>query len=215
MEKRIKDCLDQDFSPNGMTAKEIAKVIGTSDIKQVEHIVQDLFNKGSLIKNTHGGQPDIRFRIQNSESRTIPFWTVSEKMEDIEPKILPLVQALNVSGLVHTFSSCQGHFDQYDRFNDHHKANVRFDPEDGFSEYDIEKFLSYIITKFNELHSFTPVTCTAHKLYAPINPDEDKEVDYVYVLELIPFYQGVSPEEKRRDIDQAILKTTKIVSGCS
>ncbi len=136
-------------------------------------------------------------------------------MQEIEPQILPLVQALNSTGLVHTFSSCQGHFDTYNRFHNHHKADVRFDPADGISDYDIEKFISSIITRFNNQHSFSPVTLTAHKLYAPINPGEDKEIDYVYVLELIPFDQGVSPEEKRRDIDKAILDATDIVNGYS
>lgn len=57
--------------------------------------------------------------------------------------------------------------------------------------------------------------CSAHKLYAPINPDEDKEVDFVYVVELIPFDQGISPEEKRNDIDKAILDASEVVASYS
>lgn len=134
---------------------------------------------------------------------------------DIEPKILPLVQALNSTGLVHTFSSCEGHFDSYDRFNNHHKADVRFDPADGFSEYEIEKFISYIITEFNNLHSFSPVTLTMHKLYAPINPDEDREIDFVYVLELTPFDHDVSPKKQRSDVDKAIFDASAVVVSYS
>ena len=132
-------------------------------------------------------------------------------MQEIESKILPLVQALNSTGLVNTFSSCEGHFDTISRFNDHNKADVRFDPEDNVSDYDIEKFISYIITRFSNLHSFSPVIATAHKLYAPISPEENKEIDFVYVLQLIPFDHGDSPDKKRTDIDKAILDTVAIV----
>jgi hypothetical protein len=132
-------------------------------------------------------------------------------MKDIEPKILPLVQALNSIGLVCTFSSCEGHFDEINRFNDHNKADVRFDPADNVSDNDIEKFISYIITRFSNLHSFTPVIATAHKLYAPIGPEENKEIDFVYVFQLIPFDHGDPPNKKRRFIDKAILDAAAIV----
>ncbi len=132
-------------------------------------------------------------------------------MYDIEPKILPLIQALNSTGLVSTFSNCEGHFDTISRFNDHNKADVRFDPEDNVSDYDIEKFISYIITRFGNLHSFSPVIATAHKLYAPIGLEENKEIDFVYVLQLIPFDQGDSPDKKRSDIDKAILNAAVII----
>lgn len=134
---------------------------------------------------------------------------------EIEPRILPLVQALNGTGLVHTFSSCEGHFDSIDRFYNRHHADVRFDPADGLSDYDIERFISFIITRFTRLHSFSPVTLTAHKLYAPVNPDEEKEIDFVYVVELRPFDQGTSPEEKRYNIDNAILDASEVVASYS
>ncbi len=132
-------------------------------------------------------------------------------MQEIEPKILPLVQALNSTGLVSTFSSCEGHFDEISRFNDHNKADVRFDPEDNISDYDIEKFISYIITRFSNLHSFSPVIATAHKLYGPTGPEENKGIDFVYVLQLIPFDQGDSSINKRQYIDKAILDVSAIV----
>lgn len=132
-------------------------------------------------------------------------------MNEIEPKILPLVKALNSTGLVSTFSSCEGHFDEMNRFTDHSKADVRFDPEDNVSDHDIEKFISYIISRFNNLYSFSPVIATAHKLYAPIAPEENEEIDFVYVLQLIPFDQGDSPDKKRRDIDKAILDASAII----
>lgn len=102
-------------------------------------------------------------------------------MQEIELKILPLVQALNSTGLVSTFSRFEGHFDTSSRFNDRNKADVRFDPEDNVSDNDIQMFISYIITRFRfgNLHSFSPVIATAHKLYAPIGPEENKEIDFV------------------------------------
>jgi hypothetical protein len=61
------------------------------------------------------------------------------------------------------------------------------------------------------LHSFSPVIATAHKLYAPIGPEENKDIDFVYVLQLIPFDQGDSPFNKRQYIDKAILAASAIV----
>ena len=136
-------------------------------------------------------------------------------MQEIEPKILPLVQALNSTGLVSTFSSCEGHFDEINRFTNYSKADVRFDPEENVSDYDIEKFISYIVTRFSKLHSFSPVIATAHKLYAPIGPEDNKEIDFVYVLQLIPFDQGDTPDKKRGDIDKAILDAAAIVKEYS
>ncbi len=79
------------------------------------------------------------------------------------------------------------------------------------SDYDIEKFISYIITLFSNLHSFSPVIATAHKLYAPIGSEGKKEIDFVYVPQLIPFDQGDPPDKKRRNIDKAILDAAAIV----
>ena len=132
-------------------------------------------------------------------------------MNEIEPKILPLVQALNSTGLVSTFSSCEVHFAEMNRFTDHSKADVRFDPEGNVPDHDIEKFISYIITRFNNLYSFSPVIATAHKLYAPIGPEENEEIDFVYVIQLIPFDKGDPRYKKRRYIDKAILDAADIV----
>ena len=131
---------------------------------------------------------------------------------DIEPGILPLVEALNNTGVVHTFSSCQGHFDQFHRFNDKNKADVRFHPEDNISEKEIEKFIYFLLSEFNDKHSFDPVILSAHKLYTPLQPNENEIIDYVYVIELTPFDQEVSPEQKRQNVDQAILYAAKLAA---
>jgi len=68
-----------------------------------------------------------------------------------------------------------------------------------------------LLSRFNNLYSFSPVIATAHKLYAPIAPEENEEIDFVYVLQLIPFDQGDSPDKKRRDIDKAILDASAII----
>jgi len=98
-------------------------------------------------------------------------------MKEIEPKILPLVQALNSTGLVYTFSSCQGHFDQFHRFKDKNKAEVRFYPEDNSSKNEIEKFFCYLLSKFNDQYGFSPVILSAYKLYTSLKPNENETVD--------------------------------------
>ncbi len=51
--------------------------------------------------------------------------------EVIEPRILPLVLALNETNLCQTFSSCEGHFHENEQlFPDRNKADVRFDLND-------------------------------------------------------------------------------------
>lgn len=128
----------------------------------------------------------------------------------IEPKIKPLVDAMNNTKICWTFSSCQGHYcDEEQEFSDRNRADVRFDLKDGVSNNDAEHFMTYLITEFTNRHGFSPVIIKGYKLYAP---DDDYSTDYVYVVELSPFDRFETPTDKRNMTDKAILQATTIVN---
>jgi hypothetical protein len=123
-------------------------------------------------------------------------------MEAIEPKIRPLVYALNETGMVRTFSSCEGHFLPAEQtLVDRNHAYVRFVPAEGISAETVEKLLSFLLTRFKNQHGLIPVTVTAYKLYTPI---DDEAVEETFVLELRPFNRFDPPDRKRSDVDRAI-----------
>ena len=129
-------------------------------------------------------------------------------MEDIEPKIRPLVDALNKTERVLTFSSCEGHFLPTEQtLADRNHAYVRFVPAEGVSAETVEKLLSFLLTRFKRQHGLIPVNVTAHKLYTPI----DETIDETFVLELRPFNRFDPPDHKRSDIDRAIEQVVQFV----
>ncbi len=134
-------------------------------------------------------------------------------LNSIEPKILPLVTAINNTKICHTFSSCEGHFSSRDKdFMDRSCADVRFDPEKDVPLEKIEHFLTFLITEFNHLNSFSPIKLYAYKLYTP---DDNYYPDFVFVIILEPFDRLDLPGKKRRDIDKAILSAANIVDEYS
>ena len=123
-------------------------------------------------------------------------------MNAIEPKIRPLVDALNRPGLVRTFSSCEGHFGPEEQtLVDRNHAEVRFVPAKGVSVAEVEKLLAYVLPRFKSRHGILPVIVTAYKLYTPI---DDEAVEETFVLEMRPFNRFDQPDRKRADIDRAI-----------
>jgi len=122
-------------------------------------------------------------------------------MSDIEPRILPVVDALNETGLVRTFSSCEGHFNPDEQtVVDRNHAYVQFIPADGVIMGDVEKWLGSLLIAFKQAHSLLPVTLTAHKRYTPV----DGVIEETFVLELRPFNRFEPPARKRADIDRAV-----------
>ncbi|MBD2754194.1 hypothetical protein IC230_14900 [Spirosoma sp. BT704] len=131
-------------------------------------------------------------------------------MDELEPKIRPLVEALNKTGLLRTFSSCEGHFDPGEQtIVDRNRAEIRFVPADNVSANDVEKLLASVLTQFKTRHGLLPVHLTAYKLYTPIDEDSTEET---FVLELRPFNRFDPPDRKRSDTDRAIEQTTKLVT---
>ncbi len=125
--------------------------------------------------------------------------------DDIEPGILPLVEAMNKTGLVQTFSSCEGHFHPDEqRLRDRNHAEVRFLPASGTSPVngvDVDKWLGTLLAKFKARHGLMPVTVAGYKLFTPI---DETTVEETYVVELRPFNRFEPPVTKRADIDRAI-----------
>ncbi len=134
-------------------------------------------------------------------------------MDDIEPGILPLVEALNKTGLVQTFSSCEGHFSPSDqRLRDRNHAEVRFLPASGtlpVTDAGIEQWLGTLLAQFKSRHGLMPVTVVGYKLFTPI---DETTVETTYVLELRPFNRFDPPATKRSDIDRAVLQLAALVS---
>ncbi|MFD2933900.1 hypothetical protein [Spirosoma flavum] len=131
-------------------------------------------------------------------------------MDELEPKIRPLVEAIANTGLVRTFSSCEGHYSPNEQtLVDRNHAEVRFIPAEGVPVEDIEKLLAYLLTRFKTQYGLIPVNVTAHKRYTPL---ADEVVEETFVLELRPFNRFDSPDRKRADTDRAIDQVIYLLS---
>lgn len=125
----------------------------------------------------------------------------------IEPKILPLVKALNDTGLVKTFSSCQGHYRGTDqKLQDRNFADVRFYKLPNASEKELETLLVSVISDFWYQNSV--VIIEAFKKFIP---DPDKKNEPMYLITLAPLDRFDHPSKKRKDTDQAIKMATNLV----
>lgn len=132
-------------------------------------------------------------------------------MNDIEPLIRPLVDALNATGLVRTFSSCEGHFDSEGQtMVDRNLAYVRFVPAGGIAAAQVETMLTYVLTRFKARHGLVPINLTGYKLYTPL---DDETADETFVLELRPFNRFDPPDRKRADTDRAVAQVVRILDG--
>jgi hypothetical protein len=137
-------------------------------------------------------------------------------MQPIEPLIRPLVDALNDTGLMETFSSCQGHFGEDhdpDNINDRTKANVRayFLPD--VPEDKVEHLICWVLSD----HMDDPVKWDARLTVAKeyiADPRENgvlQPLDAILVFELSPFDRTVSDPTKRNVVNKLIERTTASV----
>lgn len=130
-------------------------------------------------------------------------------MDAIEPRIRPLVDAMNATGLVETFSSCEGHFSPDEqKMADRNLAYVRFLPAAGVLAEVVENRLALWLTGYKKKHGLMPVRVIGYKLFTPL----DDEVDITYVIELHPFNRFDAPDRKRRDIDWALERLATIIT---
>jgi hypothetical protein len=128
-------------------------------------------------------------------------------LDSIEPAILPLVKALNATGLVRTFSSCEGHFiPEEQTLVDRNHAYVRFVPAEGITPEQVETALGNWLMDYKKKHGLMPVRVVGYKLFTPV----DDEIDVTFVLELHPFNRFDRPETKRADLDRAVLQLARL-----
>lgn len=131
-------------------------------------------------------------------------------MNDIEPGIQPLVDALNATGLVRTFSSCEGHFEPHpSTLVNRNLAYVRFVPAGGVSVGEVETALGRWLVTYKKKHGLLPVRVISYKLFTPI----DDEVDLTFVIELHPFNRFDPPDRQRADTDWAVVQVAKEITG--
>jgi hypothetical protein len=131
----------------------------------------------------------------------------------VEKKILPLVKAINNTGIFHTFSSCEGHYEDADQeLMDRNHADVRFERLNGTTLKETEHFITFLMSEFNKIHGFTPITLYGEKLYAP---QYEYKPNYVFVITLEPFDRFDTPKKKRKDTDKAILQAADVVKAYS
>ena len=129
--------------------------------------------------------------------------------DTIEPTIRPLVDALNATGLVQTFSSCEGHFGPDEQtMVDRNMAYVQFIPDKDVSAALVEHLLMSVLTRFKKAHGLMPVVVGGYKRFTPVDGDQ---VDETFVLDLRPFNRFDPADRKRSDTDRAIEQVTGLV----
>ncbi len=129
-------------------------------------------------------------------------------MTDLEPRIRPLVEALNNTGLVRTFSSCEGHYEPAEQtFQDRNRAYVKFIPAPGIAESAVEQWLGSLLIQFKISHGYLPVHLTGSKNFTPT----DDTVETSFTLEFIPFNRFDPPDTKRADTNRAIGQVTALL----
>lgn len=129
---------------------------------------------------------------------------------DVELRIRPLVDALNATGLVRTFSSCEGHYAPEEQtLPDRNHAEVRFVPVPDATQHQVEHLLTTVLTRFKRQHGLIPITLTGYKLFTPV----DELVEETFVLHLRPFNRFDPPDRKRADTDRAVKQVAHLIEG--
>ena len=125
----------------------------------------------------------------------------------IEPKILPLVEAINRIKWFKTFSSCEGHFKKKEQeITDRNHADVRFDLLKNGTLEQAEHFMWYLIAEFG--NGVIPAYISAYKLYVPKAKGQS---DFVFVIQIFPINRFESAKNKRKHTDMGIQRATIIV----
>jgi hypothetical protein len=129
---------------------------------------------------------------------------------EIETRIKPLVDALNGTGLIRTFSSCEGHYGPDEQtLVDRNHAYVRFLPAAGVAAGRVEEVLGQWLIDYKKKHGLMPVRVIGYVLFTPI----DDDIDRTYVLELHPFNRFDPADRKRSDTEWAVERLVGIVAS--
>ena len=127
----------------------------------------------------------------------------------IESRILPLVNAINQTGLFRTISSCKGHFAPGEQtIDDRNQADVRFERKKGISEKKANDFLYFLVNQYPL--GLIRAGLSVYKIYAPFHPLNT--ADYVYVIQITPYDRFDTPEHKRAETDEGIDMLISIIT---
>ena len=127
----------------------------------------------------------------------------------IEYRILPLVNAINQTGLFRTISSCQGHFAPGEQtINDRNRADVRFERRKGVSKKRANGFLYFLVNQYPL--GLIRAGLSVYKIYTPFHPLNT--ADYVYVIQIAPFDRFDTPQHKRVETDEGIDMLLSIIT---
>ena len=104
----------------------------------------------------------------------------------IEPKIAPLVKAINASRIFKTFSSCQGHFGKRGKaiYINREKAEIRCNIAKGVSESEAAALISHVL--FDHVKSESQWRAQLH-IYKEFICLERDSLEYYFVFEIRPF----------------------------
>ena len=127
----------------------------------------------------------------------------------IEPSILPLVNAINQTGLFTTFSSCEGHFKLDEQtIDDRNRADVRFERKKGISEKRANAFLYFLVNQYPL--GLIRAGLSVYKIYTPFHPLNS--ADYVYVIQIAPYDRFDTPAHIRAETDEGIDMLLSIIT---
>ena len=134
---------------------------------------------------------------------------MKNKISVIEPRILPLVTAINQTGLFTTFSSCEGHFEPNQQtIDDLDRADVRFERRKWVSEKRANDFLYFLVNEYPL--GVIRAGLSVYKVYAPFHPLNT--ADYVYVIQIAPFDRFDTPQHMRAETDEGIDMLLSIIT---
>jgi len=130
--------------------------------------------------------------------------------DEIEPRIRPLVEALNGTGLFTTFSSCEGHFEAGDDLAGKGRAAVCFHALKDVTEARVEEFFTEILAAYLNSLGEWGAGLSVMKIYVP-NAERAVPLEYFYAFEIRPFNPRASSEAKRKAVDDLIREISRRV----
>jgi hypothetical protein len=148
----------------------------------------------------------VRARFTGTAGASAP------RVTSIEPRIRPLVDALNATALVRTFTSCEGHYGYRARagdFTDREQANVGFFVRDGVIEEDLVRLFGKVLHE-HELRGVKDAVFTVAKHYAPGLDAGDGPVAY-FDFTVRPSNPHSSNAAKRKSTDDSLALITGAV----
>jgi hypothetical protein len=134
-------------------------------------------------------------------------------LRSIEPGVRALVDALNATRLVHTFTSCEGHYGYRapeGDFTDRERANVGFFLRAGASEDALVRFFGRVLADYDR-YAVEEIVFTVEKRYAAaLDPADGPEAFFEFTMR--PRNRGAPDAAKRSVTDRALAVITACVT---